>query len=256
MLRSLIFCALLAMLAGCASDPTTRLPPPKLTGPTVQYAKATPAPAPTYNRTTPKAANPYEYLKPAPKIAPGNAWAPQVKATDWNFIVIHHSDTPTGSAGVFDRYHREVKHWDSLGYHFVIGNGTASKDGQVEVGPRWARQQQGAHAGVEKYNKEGIGICLVGEFDRTRPSAAQMQSLARLVAYLQKTYRIPSSNVIGHGNFRHTNCPGRFMDLAQVRRMAVQVAAFPYLDPMYEPDPTRVVRGGEFDGELMHDIAK
>jgi 5-methylcytosine-specific restriction endonuclease McrA len=37
---------------------------------------------------------------------------------------------------MFDRSHRD-KGWDELGYHFVIGNGTSSGDGVVEVGTRW-----------------------------------------------------------------------------------------------------------------------
>ena len=30
----------------------------------------------------------------------------------------------------------QAKGWDELGYHFVIGNGTDTRDGQVEVGSR------------------------------------------------------------------------------------------------------------------------
>src|SRR5205809_827024 len=69
----------------------------------------------------------------------------------------------SGSAAEFDKYHRS-KGWDGLGYHFVIGNGTGSGDGQVEVGYRWKRQMVGAHAGNAEYNQRGIGICLVGDF--------------------------------------------------------------------------------------------
>ncbi len=58
-----------------------------------------------------------------------------VAVTNWRYIVIHHSATNNGSAKIFDRYHREEKGLaDGLAYHFVIGNGTASKDGLVETG--------------------------------------------------------------------------------------------------------------------------
>jgi N-acetyl-anhydromuramyl-L-alanine amidase AmpD len=124
---------------------------------------------------------------------------------------------------MFDRYHRDVNHWEELGYHFVIGNGVGAGDGQVEVGPRWAKQKTGAHAGVKEYNEFGIGICLVGDFSHTRPTAAQMQSLARLTGYLMQAYRIPANRVIGHRDAKHTNCPGRYMDLGMVRAMAVRV---------------------------------
>ncbi|MFQ5589758.1 MAG: peptidoglycan-binding protein, partial [Phycisphaerae bacterium] len=52
----------------------------------------------------------------------------------WTTIVIHHSATETGGASLFDRFHRK-RGWDGLGYHFVIGNGTDTPDGLIEVGP-------------------------------------------------------------------------------------------------------------------------
>ena len=51
--------------------------------------------------------------------------------------------TDYGGAHRFDTGHKE-KGWDGLGYHFVIGNGSDTRTGLVEVGPRWARRS-GAH---------------------------------------------------------------------------------------------------------------
>src|SRR5262249_52623291 len=125
----------------------------------------------------------------APPVAPRpgvpSDWIPTAAAHEWRWIVIHHSATPNGNAASFDREHR-AKGWDELGYHFVIGNGTYSRDGQIEVGPRWPKQKWGAHAKTadEQFNNFGIGICLVGNFDLDRPSAAQLQAVAKLTAYL------------------------------------------------------------------------
>ena len=44
-------------------------------------------------------------------------------------------------------------------YHFVIGNGTDSQDGEIEVGWRWRRQ-------IEVERSGDIQICLVGDFNR------------------------------------------------------------------------------------------
>src|SRR5206468_7397697 len=128
------------------------------------------------------------------------AWVPPVKSNRWECIVIHHSATPVGGAARFDRAHRE-RGFDELGYHFVIGNGTDTADGRVEVGPRWKAQKYGAHcrSPEDYYNEHGIGICLVGHFDEDRPTAAQMQSLTRLVKYLRRTYDIPADKVLSHG---------------------------------------------------------
>ena len=64
---------------------------------------------------------------------------------------------PVASAGrgpaVIDKYHREGRGWESAGYHFVIGNGTGSPDGSIEVGPRWLAQEAGAHC--RGHNRRG-----------------------------------------------------------------------------------------------------
>jgi N-acetyl-anhydromuramyl-L-alanine amidase AmpD len=152
-------------------------------------------------------------------------WIPSAPANSWRWIVIHHSATPAGSAALIDRAHR-AQGWDEMGYHFVIGNGTASRDGQIEVGTRWPKQKWGAHAKTpdQQYNNFGIGICLVGNFDIDRPSAAQLRSVAKLTAYLMRTYHIPANHVIGHSDTKATDCPGRHMSVADIRRLASQLA--------------------------------
>ncbi|MFQ5956331.1 MAG: peptidoglycan recognition family protein [Candidatus Brocadiales bacterium] len=134
----------------------------------------------------------------------------QVNAQKWRYIVIHHSATPSGSANSFDHYHREKKGWNrGLGYHFVIGNGNGSSNGIVETGPRWLRQIDGAHAGSAEYNQRGIGICLVGDFETSRPTSEQTSSLVGLIKELQRLCSIPSENIILHRHIRDTSCPGR-----------------------------------------------
>ncbi|MBS3762188.1 MAG: N-acetylmuramoyl-L-alanine amidase [Planctomycetes bacterium] len=139
---------------------------------------------------------------------------------DWKWIVIHHSGTREGSAAAFDRYHRWHKGWDSLGYHFVIGNGTQTPDGQIEVGSRWSEQEIGAHAGVREFNQRGIGICLVGNFEIDNPTSHQLHSLRVLLQYLMRQYRIPAERIIGHQEVpgAHTKCPGANFPMAELRQ--------------------------------------
>ncbi len=130
----------------------------------------------------------------------------------WRHIVIHHSATDRGSAALFDKAHRR-RGWDELGYHFVITNGRGGPDGRVEVGSRWTSQKWGAHTGGtpgNEYNNFGIGICVVGDFSKRRPSRAQLDALRRLVMALAARYDIPARNVIGHRDApkAHTRCPG------------------------------------------------
>jgi len=138
---------------------------------------------------------------------------------EWHCIVIHHSATNGGGAAAFSRYHRLTRGWKGLAYHFVIGDGSQTADGEVEVGPRWRRQAAGPHAGVPEYNEHGIGICLVGDFGSHRPSERQMRSLEVLVRHLMNRYRIPPDCVLGHREVpgAATECPGRMFLLEEFR---------------------------------------
>jgi hypothetical protein len=143
-----------------------------------------------------------------PDIPPVNGTLNVPIKRDWRYIVIHHSGTRSGNAHIFDKYHREALGWLGVGYHFVIGNGHGGKDGQIEPTFRWTEQIHGAHAGVDKYNKYGIGICLVGNFDHSYPTEAQIKSLVSLVSYLQERCHIPLSEIYLHRHIKKTNCPG------------------------------------------------
>ena len=167
--------------------------------------------------------------RPAPKrpsvAAPraGRDWAPRVNERDWKWVVLHHSDDLSGDMAKYDDYHRNDKGWENgCGYHFVIGNGSLSGDGEVEVGPRWPVQLQGAHCKVpgNRYNERGVGICLVGDFEEgsARPSRAQMDALVNLVRWLKQRYRIDDADIIGHCDACSTCCPGRNFPWAEFRR--------------------------------------
>lgn len=215
----------LSLAAGCqpTTSSTAFLPPPTFDGPKIAVrpppAPVAPAPAPAPVK------EPAPVAQTASARVPRN-WVPTARTRPWMYIVIHHSATPNGGARTFDKMHRD-KGWDELGYHFVIGNGSDSPDGSVEVGSRWPKQKYGAHCKTpdNRYNDFGIGICLVGNFDSTRPSQKQMESLAKLTSYLMKTYKIPASRVIGHGDAKPTDCPGRNLNVASIRRMATQILA-------------------------------
>ena len=147
------------------------------------------------------------------QVAPLPAgWAPHVAARHWRHIVIHHTVTSRGSVVFLDRIHR-ARGFDSLGYHFVIGNGAGAGDGEVQVGSRWAAQKVGAHTRVDPsddnyWNRNSIGIVLVGDFTQTRPSRRQMDSLVLLVRTLENRFQIAPEGVIPHRAVKGTLCPG------------------------------------------------
>jgi hypothetical protein len=109
-----------------------------------------------------------------------------VKRRRWQFIVVHNSGTRQGNARVFDYYHRHVRRMQNgLAYHFVIGNGTSTGNGQVEVGDRWRRQINGGHVHSDYLNNISLGICLVGDFNRGQPTRAQLDACEELIRYLR-----------------------------------------------------------------------
>ena len=124
-----------------------------------------------------------------------------------NLIIVHCSATTStqdiGRADI-DRWHRE-KGWDGIGYHHVI-----RRDGRVEAGRSEARV--GAHA--EGYNKNSIGVCMVGGVERVGGkliardnfTPAQWDALRDLIGRLHAEY--PEAKIIGHRDVnRGKECP-------------------------------------------------
>ena len=129
----------------------------------------------------------------------------------WTHIVVHHSAVANGNAKLIDRAHRKQGFRKGLGYHFVIDNGTSGRrDGQIEVGGRWLRQDEGAHCNAGGMNQHGIGICLIGDFTYRQPTPAQLDALIYLVQQLRSYYGIPATRVVAHRDVpgKNTACPG------------------------------------------------
>lgn len=138
----------------------------------------------------------------------------------WRFIVAHHSATAQGSAASFHNAHLRRGMSNGLAYHFVIGNGRGAGDGTIEIGSRWNNQLQGGHVRNSRVNDQGIGICLVGNFEETRPTPAQLASLHALIGYLRGVVRQPT-RVAVHREIdgpRHTLCPGKNFPTAALHR--------------------------------------
>lgn len=187
-------------------------------------------------------------VRPAPPPPPDESissrgrkdWIPSggIKKSLWRVIVVHHSDSPKATPQSMNQWHLQRGWENGLGYHFVIGNGVNTGDGQIYVGPRWKRQIQGAHCktgagrffGIPRpsgfFNDRGIGICLIGDFESGRPTAKQMAALTELIAFLCRECDIPSTAIYGHGEVtKQTLCPGKNCHLADIRRRVTNVTA-------------------------------
>ncbi len=174
---------------------------------------------------------------PAPSpAAPASVLAPVLAASRglritpgrWTHLVVHHRGIEDGNAKAYDGAHRRRGMENGLAYHFIIGNGRDSGDGQIEVGPRWTRQIHGGHVRSDFMNEHGIGICMVGNFEKRSPGKRQLASLHALLEHLRGE-GLPGSaaaKVTVHRwvDRNHTVCPGKKFPYSELKRRYGAVA--------------------------------
>jgi len=146
----------------------------------------------------------------------------RVDSTRWRYVVCHHSAIEAGNAEVYGRAHKRRGMEHGLAYHFVIGNGRDSGDGEIEVGPRWTKQLRGGHVRNSRVNDTGIGICIVGNLQNHAPSPRQRQALNELLEFLVDGHTRRGVSVTVHKRVdkNHTVCPGRYFTYGDVDRFA------------------------------------
>lgn len=144
----------------------------------------------------------------------------RLKRSNWKSIIVHHSAIKNGNAVSYGKEHLRRGMKNGLAYHFVIGNGIDSGDGQIETGNRWTKQLQGGHVKNFKLNQTAIGICLVGNFEVERPTRKQMESFTLLADWLQSSVLRRKVRFAGHREIKgeQTVCPGKNFPLASMHR--------------------------------------
>ncbi|MEO1128746.1 MAG: peptidoglycan recognition family protein [Planctomycetota bacterium] len=135
-------------------------------------------------------------------------------------ITLHHDGmnvfTSTNRADAAERIenirnaHRS-QNWGDIGYHYVVDPGGRIWQGRPLT---W----QGAHVGGQ--NEHNLGICVLGNYDRQRPTSVQINAIERFVAQEMSRYRVDVSQVYTHQELAATACPGRNLQarLVQLRR--------------------------------------
>ncbi|MGC8624215.1 MAG: hypothetical protein ACP5I8_03560 [Phycisphaerae bacterium] len=133
----------------------------------------------------------------------------------WNYIIVYQSGKLSGNAAAIS----EGKDIGGLikplnagnmtqgaEFHFVVdntNNGIGNPDGYVQQGLAWREQLSTApyfswpylipHHQIAYAN--AVGVCLVGDINRTNYSSSQVHSLLALVRTLQRRLNIPDSCV-------------------------------------------------------------
>lgn len=189
----------------------------RIPGAATTVAAAKPAPQPA--KPSAKAARHIPSASPIAGVVAANK-SISVQRYRWKYIVVHHSAIERGNAASYGAAHRQRGMVNGLAYHFVIGNGVDSGDGQIEIGPRWKHQLKGGHVHSDAVNEVGIGICLVGNLENHPPTPRQWNSLVQLVNYLRANCAAPGCKITVHKwvDRNRTVCPGKRFPYAEFSR--------------------------------------
>ena len=126
-------------------------------------------------------------------------------------ITVHHSGAlvlrDTARQSVIDdlnsvlEAHMRLRYGD-IGYHFVVDYAGRVWEGR-------SLSYEGAHVSGE--NEANLGVMLLGNFEKQKPSDAQLETLNTLVGLLRAHFDIPARRVYGHRDIGETLCPGRYL---------------------------------------------
>jgi uncharacterized protein with LGFP repeats len=223
--------------------------------PAVALTTAVPAPTPTYPLTSPPPLIEPAHHAPRPRIYGRQIWGAD---ESWRRDIPYYSDTivqahvhHTASANGYTRaavpgiirgmysYHTRTLGWNDLGYNFLI-----DRFGRV-----WEGRAGGIRAPVRGahtlgFNDKSVGIAVIGNHQRARPSTYAVTALVRTIAWKLDLYgrapgrmttvvsegsdRYPAGTPVwlpvtdGHRDTNLTACPGGYLyaKLPAIRRRA------------------------------------
>ena len=125
-------------------------------------------------------------------------------------VTIHHSASSFHTANTagparmrsHQRFHLD-QGWPDIAYHYMI-----DRNGNVYEG----RSASGRGDTFTEYDPAGHFLVMVdGDFNSQEPTPAQVESLARMVAWGIGEYDIDPARVGGHRDHASTSCPGAFL---------------------------------------------
>ena len=170
---------------------------------------------------------------PKPAIVPAKEWGsnpqpiPDARKHTPKYITIHHAGvlwegktTPDKFVKNMQAWGQKEKNWPDLPYHFLI-----APDGRIFEG-RALEYEPDTNT---KYELAGnIGVEMMGDFNKQRPSEQQLRSCVALVAWLAQELNVAPENIRGHNDAApgQTSCPGkdfhRYLQDGQFRNWVTQ----------------------------------
>lgn len=132
-------------------------------------------------------------------------------------IVLHHAEHKTWDVFDVHDFHKNVRHWSGIGYHFFI-----DKSGNIFRGR--PENMTGAHC--LNHNHYTLGICTQGSYMVEYMPDLQKQSVIELCRYLCSKYNIKI--IKGHKELGSTDCPGTNYPLTEIKNAALSSSALTY----------------------------
>lgn len=124
-------------------------------------------------------------------------------------LTVHHAGDQVGVTGPsqfrgWQNWHMSGQDWPDIAYHVLIGI-----DGTIYEGRDPAfRGDTGT-----SYNTTGHFLVVVeGNFEIEKPTAAQLDSLVKVLAWASEHYAVSPATIAGHGDYAATSCPGRNLE--------------------------------------------
>lgn len=126
-------------------------------------------------------------------------------------FTVHHSAGPkTQSIQVIQDYHMDTRGWWDIGYNFLVRS-----DGTIYEGRGW----RGVGAHVAGHNTANLGVCVIGSYGSTAPTADAKGALAYLYAEANRM-KGASLSVNTHRQLGSTSCPGGKLHAWAISKLA------------------------------------
>ncbi len=138
---------------------------------------------------------------------PGSETYARRELSEVRYLVIHHSGVDVDSSALqIAEWHVLAPEaglfWPGIGYHYLV-----HWDGSID----YVGDLTTVRYNVAGRNRECVGICLPGDFNKRPPAAAQLAGTRRLILYLVTIF--PTAQVVGHGDIalpgHETSCCGQ-----------------------------------------------
>ena len=139
----------------------------------------------------------------------------RLSSRKWTSIIIHHSQSPENGVHTWDeieQYHVNVQGWQGIGYNLGI-----ERDNQGKYIYCIGRGLDCIGAHTKGMNEVGIGICMVGDYDKAEPLDIQYWLLAQICKDLMRDFDIPIENIQRHNEYnKEKSCPGLMFNMERL----------------------------------------